>query len=451
MPVDHQRSGSEMAADTARLWWLARGRGMDQRRFLQLLAAGGAAAVLAACTGPVGRRATPAASDAGNAKAWFKDTAPFIVHDDGRSLEARLENMEGLITPSHLFFVRNNSVSLDVDVANWRLSVTGDAVTNPLELTYDDVRKLPRRTLVAYLECAGNQRAMFDLVQGQAAAGTQWKTGGVSNGEWGGVSLRDVLSRAGITKEAVSVLLIGLDTEAPEGGFRRVIPVEKALHPDTLLAYTLNGTALPRDHGFPLRALVPGWVGSTSVKWLGRIVVSAERLWTRNNTTSYVLIGDDYPPEGCGVGPSGDDSGDQERAGAAVAGRATGRLAPYPRLCPLAGRAAAESRVESRWGADVAGSDGARAARCSTRGRCSSLSGMRGTGRVHRDDPCHRRGGQYPAARRFPSTKRAISSISRSRTPFGSREAQRKSNAWPRKRYSSASSTRRIFNAEGRR
>ncbi len=302
MPVDHQRSGSEMAADTARLWRLARGRGMDQRRFLQLLAAGGAAAVLAACTGPVGRRATPAASETGAAAAWFKDTTPFIVHDDGKSLEARLEQMDGFITPNHLFFVRNNSVSLDVDVANWRLSVTGDAVTNPLELSYDDIRKLPRRTLVAYLECAGNQRAMFDLVQGQAAAGTQWKTGGVSNGEWGGVSLRDVLSRAGITKEAVSVLLIGLDTEAPEGGFRRVIPVEQALHPDTLLAYTLNGTTLPRDHGFPLRALVPGWVGSTSVKWLGRIVVSAERLWTRNNTTSYVLIGDDYPPEGEALG-----------------------------------------------------------------------------------------------------------------------------------------------------
>ena len=303
MPVERERSGPEKdAADTARLWPLARGRGMDQRRFLQLLSAGGAAAVLAACTGPGGRRATPAASDAGDAKAWFKDTAPFIVHDDGKSLEARLEHMEGLITPNHLFFVRNNSVSLDVDVANWRLSVTGDAVTNPLELTYDDIRKLPRRTLVSYLECAGNQRAMFDLVKGRAAAGTQWQTGGVSNGEWGGVALGEVLKLAGITEQAVSVLLIGQDTESPEAGFRRVIPVEKALHPDTLLAYTLNGAALPRDHGFPLRALVPGWVGSTSVKWLGRIVVSAERLWTRNNTTSYVLIGDDYPPEGEALG-----------------------------------------------------------------------------------------------------------------------------------------------------
>ena len=303
MSVGHERSGPEkVAVEAARLWEAARGRGMDQRRFLQLLSVGGAAAVLAACTGPGERRATPAASDAGDAKAWFKDTAPFIVHDDGKSLEARLEHMEGLITPNHLFFVRNNSVSLNVDIANWRLSVTGDAVTNPLELSYDDIRKLPRRSLVSYLECAGNQRAMFGLVQGRAAAGTQWQTGGVSNGEWGGVALGEVLRLAGITERAVSVLLIGLDTESPEGGFRRVLPVEKALHPDTLLAYALNGGALPKDHGFPLRALVPGWVGSSSVKWLGRIEVSAERLWTRNTTTSYVLIGDDYPPDGEALG-----------------------------------------------------------------------------------------------------------------------------------------------------
>ena len=114
--------------------------------------------------------------------------------------------------------------------------------------------------------------------------------------------MRDVLERAGITEEAVSVLLVGLDTGSPEEGFRRVMPVEKAMDPDTMLAYALNGEALPRDHGFPLRALAPGWVGATNVKWLGRIVVSSKQLWTRNNTTSYTLIGDAYPPEGEALG-----------------------------------------------------------------------------------------------------------------------------------------------------
>ena len=76
-----------------------------------------------------------------------------------------------------------------------------------------------------------------------------------------------------------------------------MLPDEKATHPYKLLAYSLNGEPLPRDHGYPVRALVPGWVGSANVKWLGRIVVTSERLWTRNNTTSYTLIGEDYPPE----------------------------------------------------------------------------------------------------------------------------------------------------------
>ncbi len=110
--------------------------------------------------------------------------------------------------------------------------------------------------------------------------------------------------RAGIREDAASVLLIGLDVDAPEEGFRRVLPVAKAMHPDTLLAYAMNGDVLPPDHGFPLRAVVPGWVGSSSIKWLGRIQVSKEPLWTRNNSTSYVLIGDDFPAEGDRLGPA---------------------------------------------------------------------------------------------------------------------------------------------------
>ena len=206
--------------------------------------------------------------------------------------------MRGMITPRHLFFVRNNSVSVGLDTTDWRLSVEGDAVTEPMALSYQQIINLPSRTLIAYLECAGNHRAMFDIVQGRTAKGTQWMTGAIGNGEWTGVSLKDVLTLAGITDEAASVLIIGQDTESPEGGFRRVIPVDKAMHPDTLLAYALNGDALPEDHGYPIRALVPGWVGSSSIKWVSRIVVSSERLWTRNNTTSYVLIGDEYPPDG---------------------------------------------------------------------------------------------------------------------------------------------------------
>ncbi len=284
--------------DGETLWDFAKARGISRRRFLWLMASGGVAAVLAACglteTSGTPRDLPPEPASG----SWFKDPSPLIVHDDGKSLEARLENTRGLVTAKSHFFVRNNSTSLDLDAVAWRLSVEGDAVANPLDLTYNDILGLPSRALMCYLECAGNHRAMFDIVQGRAASGTQWMTGGISNGEWVGASLRDVLTLAGIANNAVSVLLVGLDTESPENGFRRVLPVDKALHPDTLLAYSLNGEALPKDHGFPVRALVPGWVGSSNIKWLGQIVVSSEPLWTRNNTGSYVFIGDDYPPEG---------------------------------------------------------------------------------------------------------------------------------------------------------
>ena len=284
------------------LWDFASARGMPRRQFLRLMIAGGAAAVLAACAridSPAAPAPTPVQGESGAAadSPWFKDSAPFIIHDD-KGLEARLENMRGLITPNRLFFVRNNSASLGLDASDWRLSVEGDAVSEPLELTYDDITSLPSRTLTAYLECAGNHRAMFDLLNGRKASGTQWMTGGVSNGEWVGASLRDVLTLAGIHASAVSVLLVGLDAESPENGFRYVLPAEKAMRPDTLLAYALNGETLPKDHGFPVRALVPGWVGSANIKWLGRVEVSSRQLWTRNNTTSYTLIGDDYPLEG---------------------------------------------------------------------------------------------------------------------------------------------------------
>ena len=287
------------AEDWLRL--LAHERGISRRRFLQLLSVGGAAAVLAACFGdrlPGTSEPTPFSTAIGQTEPprWYKDPTPFIQRSG--SLEARLENLQEVMTPNKLFFVRNNSTSMDVDATSWRLSVEGDAVSSPMELSYTDIQNMPSSTLICYLECAGNHRAMFNLVNGQKADGTQWERGAVGNGEWIGVPLRDVLTRAGITEDAASVLLIGLDENSPEDGFRRAMSVEKAMHPDTLLAYAMNGEKLPRDHGYPLRAVVPGWVGSSWIKWLGRIVVSSQPFWTRNNTSSYVLIGEDYPPEG---------------------------------------------------------------------------------------------------------------------------------------------------------
>ena len=228
---------------------------------------------------------------------FFKSTEAFIPHGT-TNLETRLENLDGFLTPVDQFFVRNNDRSLDLAVDGYTLSVFGDAVSDPLNLSFDDLLSMPSRTVFSYLECGGNQRAFFGTILGQVAQGTQWGRGAVGMAEWTGVPLIEVLSRAGIKDSARMVQLIGMDEGAPEGGFRRPLPVAKAIDPDTILAYRMNGAPLPRDHGFPMRALVPGWVGSSSVKWLGAIEVSSENIWSRNNTTSYVLIGDDYPPEG---------------------------------------------------------------------------------------------------------------------------------------------------------
>ncbi len=285
--------------DPTSLWHRARRKGLSRRRFLQLLLAGGSAAVLAACGDDIPKLPPHAEQSLMDDQPppVFKDATPFVNH--GRSgLEARLEHLTTTITPTELFFVRNNSRSLDVDVSHWTLSVEGDAVDNPIQLTFSDLLRLPQRSLTSYLECAGNHRVMFDLLQGRPASGTQWGRGAVSNANWTGVALADVLRLAGVTNDAASVLLIGMDRGSAEGGFRRALPIERATHPDTLLAHRMNGEPLPRDHGFPLRAIVPGWIGASQIKWLSRIVVSRSPQWTRNNTTSYVLIGDDYPREG---------------------------------------------------------------------------------------------------------------------------------------------------------
>ena len=381
----------------------ASARGMGRRQFLRLMLAGGAAAVIAACVGmepsssrPEAAAAQPAVEPATDSP-FFKDPAPFIQRDTA-GLEARMENMQGLITPNRHFFVRNNSVSLDLDASDWRLVVEGDGVSLPIKLTYDEVRSLPSHTLISYLECAGNHRALFGIVNGRQSSGTQWMTGAVGNGEWLGVRLSDVLTLAGVRDDAVSVLLVGLDTESPEEGFRYVLPVEKAMHPDTLLAYMLNGETLPRDHGYPLRAVVPGWVGSSHIKWLGRILVSSEQLWTRNNTTSYTLIGDDYPPVGESEGVPVTEQAIKSALALPWPAELSRGAAAHPRLRAIADGTGHPRRVELGRRAHVGGGRGLGDAAGLLVGAVRVRVG-RGLGGAHHHDAGHGRGGQHAARR----------------------------------------------------
>jgi sulfite oxidase len=184
-------------------------------------------------------------------------------------LEMPLEAFTEWITPIDRFFVRCHTYTPKVNLSDWSLKIDGK-VDRPITLTLADLKKLPRVDLVGVLECAGNGRSFYE----PRVAGTQWAFGSVGNGRWTGVRLRDVLQKAGIQNAATEILCDGADV--PLGtmpDFQRTIPTAKALHPDTLLAYEMNGQPLPIEHGFPLRVIVPGWAGDSWVKWLQHIEV----------------------------------------------------------------------------------------------------------------------------------------------------------------------------------
>jgi len=184
-------------------------------------------------------------------------------------LEMPRDGFTEWITPIDRFFVRCHTYTPKVNLSEWSLKVDG-MVERPMTLTMDDLKKLPRVELVGVLECAGNGRSFYE----PHIPGAQWTFGAVGNGRWAGVRLRDVLQKAGIKSSAKEILCDGADVplgKMPD--FQRTIPTAKALHPDTLLAYEMNGQPLPVQHGFPLRVIAPGWAGDSWVKWLQHIEV----------------------------------------------------------------------------------------------------------------------------------------------------------------------------------
>jgi DMSO/TMAO reductase YedYZ molybdopterin-dependent catalytic subunit len=173
--------------------------------------------------------------------------------------------------PSERFYKRNHFPIPQMDTATFRLTVKG-LVERPLILAMSDLAALESRGLVATLECAGNGRTLFQ----PAIEGERWDLGAVSTAMWGGVSLRQVLDRAGVWAGAREVVFRGADGGPLEGlrapiRFERSLPLEVARDPDVLLVHKMNGEPLTPAHGFPLRLVVPGWYAVASVKWLTEI------------------------------------------------------------------------------------------------------------------------------------------------------------------------------------
>jgi len=180
--------------------------------------------------------------------------------------------LDSFITPVEHFYVRSHlPVPPTLEEPAWRLAVDGD-VESPLALSVAELRAMPAVTVTVTLECAGNGRAFFT----PPVAGIQWKKGAVGTARWTGARLADILKRARATSAARFVHMQGADK--PLGtmpAFVRQVPIEKAMHPDTVIAYEMNGQPIPPVHGFPLRAIIPGWEGAYSMKWLSSLRVSA--------------------------------------------------------------------------------------------------------------------------------------------------------------------------------
>jgi DMSO/TMAO reductase YedYZ molybdopterin-dependent catalytic subunit len=192
------------------------------------------------------------------------------------NLEMPFGALESFVTPTEHFYVRCHFPIPKINEREWCLKVEGK-VARPFEMTMDELREMPAHTVMATIECAGNSRVF--LVP--KVKGVQWELGAVGNAEWTGVRLRDVLERAQISDSAREVVFEGADNGTiaelprPAGkvNFARSVPVEKAMD-DVLLAFAMNGEPLSAAHGFPLRAIVPGWYGMASVKWLQRLIVT---------------------------------------------------------------------------------------------------------------------------------------------------------------------------------
>jgi sulfane dehydrogenase subunit SoxC len=193
-----------------------------------------------------------------------------------------LGELDGTITPADLHFTRHHAGIPTVDPARFELLVHG-LVDRATVFRLDELRRLPSRTVTCFIECAGNG---LPAVRSAAPERTPGDIdGSTSNSEWTGVPLRTVLDEVGVKPGARWLL-----AQSEDGArYARSIPIEKALD-DALLAYGQNGEPIRAEQGYPLRLLLPGWEGSTQVKWLRRIELG-ERPWlTRDETARFSAI-----------------------------------------------------------------------------------------------------------------------------------------------------------------
>lgn len=188
---------------------------------------------------------------------------------------------DNFITPNEFFYVRNHLPVPEVYEDDYELEVEIEGQEEPKILTLEDIKtKFPKVSVTSAIQCAGNRRSEMNSVK--KVKGLSWGRAAIGNATWSGARLRDVLAWAGVGEDDVGAWrhlhLDGLDTGPDGSAYAVSIPLSKATSAsgDCILAYEMNGLPIPRDHGFPVRAIVPGSVGARNVKWLGHMLVSRE-------------------------------------------------------------------------------------------------------------------------------------------------------------------------------
>ncbi len=251
---------------------------MNRRRFLGTSAAAGAALV-----GGLGRLPTAEAASAasqltpgvpsGIASYVTMGTLPgkkplIQLSDRPPNYEAPLEYFRTAITPNNEFFVRYHLAGIpeDIKAETYRLKVGGEGANGPIELTLDDIKKLPAIEVTAVNQCSGNRRGLST----PHVAGVEWGYGAMGCARWKGARLKDILAKAGIKKETIEISFNGAEGPVVEKtpDFIKSLPTWKAMDENTIVAYEMNGAPLPYFNGFPARLIVPGWTGTYWMKHL---------------------------------------------------------------------------------------------------------------------------------------------------------------------------------------
>jgi DMSO/TMAO reductase YedYZ molybdopterin-dependent catalytic subunit len=204
-------------------------------------------------------------SGLGPSDAFYREEVQLAFRNRGMPLEG----LRYPITPTGMHYLLVHFDIPNVSPTEWRLEI-GGLVSRAMTLSLDDIKARPAQTLTVTMECAGNGRALYE----PRPVGQPWLLEAIGTARWTGTPLRPILEEAGLRDGVVDIVFTGAD-RGVQGGelqyYQRSLSVEEAMRDEILLAYEMNGAPLEPQHGYPLRLLVPGWYGMTSVKWLTRI------------------------------------------------------------------------------------------------------------------------------------------------------------------------------------